>query len=644
MRMACSPLRRFSILVAALVCAGAVAVIAQAGPAAASSSVGLRDSFDGTAVDSSIWHIPTWTSSTDGTYVGRTQFRVAQNSPLPTVSQGHVDITVQTYNPTGFSFYGTDLISNQLFYVGSGVDIVVRAKMDSPAPRGVVGGIFLYDLKPGSRTLHDEIDFELLGNDPTRVHTNVYADEALGVGHPSAVPYTSGSVTDYHEYRIQWRPTSVSWYVDGNLVRTTTSQVPTGPMHLHLNMWAPDSGWAEAYYAGVQPAASPTANRRFTMGVDSAIVTLTEPSRLISPTPTILGTPKVDQKVTAATGSWGPAPVSLAYQWHKVSSAGTTYTLPGATSAVYRAQASDVGYRLKVKVTGSKQGFAPVSKTSAVTAAVLKASFVTGPIPTVSGTPRVGMTLTAVPGTWSPTPSSFSFQWYRNGAAIAGATAPTYKVTSASLGTVITVKATANRAGYTSASKTSAGTAKVMAGLTTATPTISDTTPRVDQTLTARAGTWGPLPVTFGFQWYRGTTAITGATKATYQVQPADLSYQLKVKATGSKPTYASVARTSALTTAVAKATFTVQPVPTITGTKKVGQTLTTTPGTWSPTPSSLSYQWSRSGTAITGATKPTYLLTSLDKGKTMTVKVTARRAGYTTASKTSLATAVITA
>ena len=59
---------------------------------------------------------------------------------------------------------------------------------------------------------------------------------------------------------------------------------------------------------------------------------------------------------------------------------------------------------------------------------------------------------------------------------------------------------------------------------------------------------------------------------------------------------------------------------------------------------SSVTCQWFRSGTAITGATKPIYLLTSLDQGKTMTVKVTARRAGYTTASKTSLATAVIAA
>lgn len=348
-------------------------------------------------------------------------------------------------------------------------------------------------------------------------------------------------------------------------------------------------------------------------------------------------TPKVDQTLTVSAGTWGPAPVTLSYQWYR-----GTAAITGATKATYKVAAADLSQALKVRVTGSKAGHDSVSRTSAATSAVAKATFATIPPPMITGTARVDLSLTAVPGTWSPIPSSFGYQWYRNGTAISGATASKYQLTSASRGTVITVRVTGNRAGYITASKLSAGTVKVMAGLTAVPPTISDTTPTVDQTLTARTGTWGPAPVTFAYQWYRGTTAITGATAATYKVQPADAAQSLKVKVTGSKSGYASLSRTSAATTAVAKASFSTQPIPTISGTKLVGQLLTATPGTWTPKPDSLSYQWYRSGVAITGATQATCRLTTADKGKTLTVKVTARRAGYNTASKTSVATSAI--
>ena len=357
-----------------------------------------------------------------------------------------------------------------------------------------------------------------------------------------------------------------------------------------------------------------------------------------APVPTISDTtPTVDQALTATPGVWAPAPVTLAYQWYR----GTT-AIAGATKATYKVQSADLGQALKVKATGSKPGYTTVSKTSAATSVAAKATFKTAPVPTISGTARVDLTLTAVPGVWSPTASSFGYQWYRNGSAISGATAATYKLTAASLGTVITVRVTANRAGYVSVSNTSAGTVKVMAGLTAATPTISDTTPTVDQTLTARPGTWGPSPVTFTYQWYRGSTAITGATAVTYQAQAADVGQTLKVTVKGAKSGYASLSRTSAVTAAVVRASFATQPVPTISGTKSVGQTLTANPGTWSPKPDSLSYQWYRTGVAITGATKATYVLTATDKGSTMTVRVTARKVGYNTASKTSVPTAAI--
>ena len=189
----------------------------------------LFDDFNGTIVNSDRWHIPTWTGPGDGTFVGRTQFRCVP-APLPKAENSNAKILLETYNPTanipGDSFYGTDLISNQLFSSGNGIRIEVRAKMNT-SQRGIVGGIFLYVLKSGINTLHDEIDFELITNIPDKFQTNIYSNEPLGEGHPILHSYNSGSITDYHTYEIEWQPNRVSWFVDGNLVRTETENLPT---------------------------------------------------------------------------------------------------------------------------------------------------------------------------------------------------------------------------------------------------------------------------------------------------------------------------------------------------------------------------------------------------------------------------------
>ena len=69
---------------------------------------------------------------------------------------------------------------------------------------------------------------------------------------------------------------------------------------------------------------------------------------------------------------------------------------------------------------------------------------------------------------------------------------------------------------------------------------------------------------------------------------------------------------------------------PTVSGTAVVGQTLTTTNGTWSNSPTSYTYQWYRGASAISGETNSTYVLVQADAGNTSNIKcvVTATNAG----------------
>ena len=80
----------------------------------------------------------------------------------------------------------------------------------------------------------------------------------------------------------------------------------------------------------------------------------------------------------------------------------------------------------------------------------------------------------------------------------------------------------------------------------------------------------------------------------------------------------------------------------TITGNRRVGNTLTAKMGRWVPAPLLYSFQWYRSGKQISGANDETYKLVGADRGKHIKVKVNAVFVGYAGISRTSKSTAKI--
>jgi hypothetical protein len=66
---------------------------------------------------------------------------------------------------------------------------------------------------------------------------------------------------------------------------------------------------------------------------------------------------------------------------------------------------------------------------------------------------------------------------------------------------------------------------------------------------------------------------------------------------------------------------------PAITGTLKAGRRLSCSPGTWTNSPTGYTYQWSRGGTPIVGATGQSYTVQPTDEGLTLTCTVTASNA-----------------
>ncbi|WP_308222243.1 peptidoglycan DD-metalloendopeptidase family protein [Microbacterium oleivorans] len=252
----------------------------------------------------------------------------------------------------------------------------------------------------------------------------------------------------------------------------------------------------------------------------------------------VTGTAAVGAKLTASVAGFGPAPVSVAYQWLRGGTA-----LAGATAASYTPVAADGGATLSVRVTVTKTGYAPLVRTSA---GVVVGRVMSPPSSvTITGTGTVGATLTAVPGTWVPAGVSLTYQWLRGGAPITGATARTYRLVAADAGTSVSVRIAGTKAGYTTAVRTSSGVGVLATFTATPTPTISGTA-AAGKVLTVNPGAWRPTPDQVRVQWRVDGTAVDGATGTSWEVPTWAAGRSISVAVTGVKKSYRSVATTSA--------------------------------------------------------------------------------------------------
>ena len=351
-----------------------------------------------------------------------------------------------------------------------------------------------------------------------------------------------------------------------------------------------------------------------------------------TPAPTISGSAVVGTTLTASLPAWTPATDSVSWQWYA-----DNVAIGGATTTSLTLTSAQLGAVITVRATGHASGLADQTSTSLPTAAVVNPHVTAGTV-TITGTATVGSTLTAAVAGWAPAGVSYAYQWNRDGSAITGATATTYVPVLADVSHTLSVAATGSLTGYLPTTVTSASTTAVpQPTVTSGTVTITGTA-TVGATLTAAVAGWAPAGVTYAYQWNRDGSAITGATATTYVPVLADVSHTLSVAATGSLTGYLPTTVTSASTTAVPQPAVTAGTV-TITGEAVVSSTLTAVPGTWAPVGVTLSYEWRRDGTAISGATTTTYVPVSADVGHTITVFVTGQLAGYQTATALSAPT-----
>ena len=423
----------------------------------------------------------------------------------------------------------------------------------------------------------------------------------------------------------------------GQTASFSVAATGTAPLNYQWNKnGAAISGATSSSYT-TTPTASSDNGALFTVvvsntvgSVTSSVATLTVSAASVAPS---IATQPASQTVTTGqTASFsvvasGTAPLS--YQWNKNSLA-----ISGATLSSYTTPAtisSDNGALFTVVVSNTAGSVTSSAATLTVNAAPVAPSITTQP---ASQTVTAGQTASfSVVATGT---APLNYQWNKNGAAISGATSSSYTTpatTSSDNGAQFTMKVSNSAGSATSSAATLTVNTAVVAPSITTQP--ANQTVTAGQTATFAVVATGTAPLTY--QWQENGANIAGAIAASYTTPAtttADSGSTFDVVVSNSAGTVTSATATLTANAAAVAPSITTQPA---SQTVTAGQTATFSVSATGTAP--LTYQWSRNGAAISGATSSSYttpVTTTSDNGAQFTV-VVSNSAGSATSSAATL-------
>ncbi len=158
--------------------------------------------------------------------------------------------------------------------------------------------------------------------------------------------------------------------------------------------------------------------------------------------------------------------------------------------------------------------------------------------PSLTGTPRVGQTLSVDPGAWQPDGATFTYQWLRDGKPVSGRNARTQVLTEGDLGRRVSVKVAARRTGNEPGFATTNAVSVTAGALVPLSPATISGTPRYRQKLTASPGRWATTGITFTYRWYRDGKPLYDSTARTRTMSHTDVGHRFSVRAIAQKKAY----------------------------------------------------------------------------------------------------------
>jgi len=498
----------------------------------------------------------------------------------PTIINQPASITVTVGQTASFSVTasGTGSLTYQWYKNGTAIGGATSTTYTTPATViGDTGSLFTVTVTNAGGTVTSSPATLTVNTAPTI--TNQPASITVLVGQTASFSVTASGTG----------PLTYQWYKNGTAIGGATSTTYTTPATV-----SGDTG--SVFTVTVTNAGGTVTSSPATLTVNTALTITNQPASI---------TVSVGQTASFSVTASGTG--LLTYQWYKNGAA-----IGGATSTAYTTPATVIGDSGSVfTVTVTNAGGTVTSSPATLTV---------NTAPTITNQPASITVNVGQTASFSVTASGagpLTYQWYKNGTVIGGATSTTYTTPVTVIGdsgSLFTVTVT-NAGGIV----TSAPATLTINTAPTITNQPASITVTVGQTASFSVTASGTGPLTY--QWYKNGTAIGGAASSTYTT-PATV-----IGDTGALFTV--TATNTAGTATSAPATLTVNSPPTITNqpasvTVNVGQTASfsvTASGT-----GTLTYQWYKNGTAIGGATSTTYTTpatVSGDSGSHFTVTVT---------------------
>lgn len=264
----------------------------------------------------------------------------------------------------------------------------------------------------------------------------------------------------------------------------------------------------------------------------------------------------------------------------------------------------------------------------------------TSPVaPVISGSGRVGETLSVTSlGSVGGDPADVTYVWLWDGDEDPGPgdTGASHTVKTADVGRHLSVLV--RPADPDGERLESNRVLAVDAALVPPGVTVSGTV-KVKHTLTAAFTSPPSAGADVTIAWTRDDVEIPGESADTYLLAPEDAGHVVRFRTTTTAPDGRSLDDSSRALLVPAYVTK----KPTVSGTSKVGRTLKLrSKGSWSGDGYSFStYRWLRNGKAIKGATRSSYKLTSKDRRKRISLRVTATKRSFPDVSAVSASTKV---
>jgi hypothetical protein len=433
-------------------------------------------------------------------------------------------------------------------------------------------------------------------------------------GQPANQTVNVGQTTTFTVTATGTGPLTYQWSVNGTAIGGATSSSYTTP-----GAASTDSG--SVFTVTVTNSSGTVTSTPATLTVAAGSTTVNPNAPLIITQPANQ-TVQVGQTATFSVTATGAAPFT--YQWYKAGVA-----IAGASSSTYTTPATataDSGSLFTVTVTDAEG-------TATSGPATLTVITPAPGLPTITNQPASQTVTAGQIATFNVTATGIGpliYQWYKGGAAVAGATSSTYTTpptANADSGSLFTVTVT-NAAGTVTSTP---ATLTVITAPIIVTPPANQTV-SAGQTASFTVVATGTAPITY--QWFKNGTAIGGATSSSYTTPTTvagDSGSLFTVTATNTAGTATSTPATLTVTTAPV---ITSQPV---NQTVNAGQTATFNVAAAGTGP--LTYQWFKGGVAIGGATSSAYTTPAAvvgDSGSIFTVTVT-NTAGSVTSAPASL-------